>query len=248
MAERNFAEFARRLQMAAKNKGFRGAADIAAAANMNRITIGAYLRGERAASLEACVTLSKALDCSPSWLHSGKAGGEIDQVFRGARREEINRNLPKITRMPTTVDLPNASDAHNVHAFASRQIPLYSSALAGPDGAVTIGVDNMEQTESPTTLVSVPNAYAVRVSGESMEPRYFTGEIVYVHPTTPVKRGDFVVAQISENGHEGAIQGYVKRFVSIDDKQLVLEQLNPRKEMKFARNRVQSVHKIILGG
>lgn len=246
MATRNFEEFAKRLNMAAKKKGLRSPAEIADLTGMNRITLGSYMRGERAASLEACVTLGKALGVSPSWLHSGKEGHEIDRVFRGARREGINQPK-KITPDADLASLPNATDKTNVVLYAPRQIPLYSSALAGPDGAVTIG-EAMEMTDAPAALNTVTNAYSVRVSGESMEPRYFAGEIVYVHPSMPIKRGDFIIAQIAENGNEGAIQGYVKRFISIDDKMLVMEQLNPRKEMRIPRNRVQSVHKIILAG
>ncbi len=247
MAVRSFDEFARRLNMAAKKKGWNTPAEIASVTGMNRITLGSYMRGERAASLEACVTLGKALGVSPSWLHSGKEGGEIDRVFRGARREGVNHIAQKSAGEDETSSSPNASDKSNVAIYSPRQIPLYSSALAGPDGAVTIG-EAVEMTDAPAMLNSVKDAYSVRVSGESMEPRYFAGEIAYVHPTMPIKKGDFVIAQIAENGNEGAIQGFVKRFISINDDRLVLEQLNPRKEMKIARNRVKSVHKIVLAG
>ena len=104
----------------------------------------------------------------------------------------------------------------------------------------------MERIEAPSQLADVADAYAVRVVGESMEPRYFPGEIVYCHPNMPLRKGDFVVAQISENGNEGSLQGFVKRLVSIDDTKLVLAQYNPPKEMKFPRNRVHSVHKVVL--
>jgi phage repressor protein C with HTH and peptisase S24 domain len=250
MAVRNFEDFAKRLNLAAKRKGIKTPAEIANITGMNRITLGSYMRGERAASLEACITLAKALGCSPSWLHSGKEGGEVDRIFRGAQRESINHSTPNVRKNTGNGDPDpsgNASDRVSVALYSPRQIPLFSSALAGSDGAVTIG-EAMEMTDAPAILSSVKDAYAVRVSGESMEPRYYSGETAYVHPTMPVKRGDFVVAQIAENGNEGAIQGFVKRFISIDDKQLVLEQLNPRKEIKFTRNRVRFVHKIVLGG
>lgn len=81
-----------------------------------------------------------------------------------------------------------------------------------------------------------------------MEPRYFDGETIYVDPQKRVTRGDFVVAQI-QNPNEGSPPlAYIKRFVRRNDKELVLEQYNPAKEISFPHQAVVSVHYIVLGG
>ena len=76
-----------------------------------------------------------------------------------------------------------------------RHIPLYSSALPDPYGAIMMN-EAMEIIEAPPILRTVKDAYSVRVSGETMEPRYFSVEIVCVHPTMPIKHGDFIIAQM----------------------------------------------------
>jgi phage repressor protein C with HTH and peptisase S24 domain len=80
-----------------------------------------------------------------------------------------------------------------------------------------------------------------------MEPRYFAGEAVFVNPRLPVRRGDFVVAQIAVDDGEPP-HAYVKRFVARDARTLRLEQFNPKKTLAFPVARVISVHRIIMGG
>lgn len=264
MAIRNFDEFARRLNSAAKKAGYRTPADLANATGMNRITLGSYFRGERAASLEACIKLSAVLDVSPSWLHSGKESAEIDQLFRGAKREIVEPNADFITTSANKYSINNSispnknmgSNTHNVNFSIDapknnnsiRLIPLYSAALAGADGSISLSASMLEEIEAPAAVAAVPDAYAVRVVGESMEPRYFSGETIYIHPRMPVRRGDFVLVQVTEDGNPEAVMGYVKRLISVDDKKVVIEQLNPKKEISFPRTRVKSVHKIVLAG
>jgi phage repressor protein C with HTH and peptisase S24 domain len=239
-------EFAKRLNMAAKNKGLTTPAEICKITGQNRITVGSYMRGERLASIEACIALAKALDVSPMWLYSGKSGGDIDNLVRGQKRT-ADYSVNQDNKMTGNANLLIGSDYQQstTPIHSGRRIPLYSSALAGPGGSISIGATIMERIEAPSQLADVADAYAVRVAGESMEPRYFPGEIVYVHPTMTIRRGDFVVAQISENGAEGGIQAYVKRFVSIDDSKLVLEQYNPSKTIKFPRDNFMQTHRII---
>jgi phage repressor protein C with HTH and peptisase S24 domain len=81
-----------------------------------------------------------------------------------------------------------------------------------------------------------------------MIPRYEPGEVLHINPHKPVKRGDYIVAQLAE-GEGEAPSGYVKKFVSRSERELVLEQLNPpegeERLMRFPGDRVVSVHKVV---
>lgn len=126
-------------------------------------------------------------------------------------------------------------------------IPLYGSAVAGVDGEFELNGEELDRVIGPISLASVPEAYAVTVCGESMDPRYEDGETVFVNPTRRVKRGDYVVAQV-QTEESGMIKAYVKRFVSRNAEALVLAQLNPEKELRFEGNSVSAVHYILRGG
>ncbi|MDF1777359.1 MAG: helix-turn-helix transcriptional regulator [Rhizobiaceae bacterium] len=127
------------------------------------------------------------------------------------------------------------------------KLPVYGQAVGGIDGEFVMNGERLEDVFSPPSLSAVIGAYAVYVSGESMEPRYFDGEIVYVNPAKRVRRGDFVVAQIQSEEH-GSKLAYVKRFVRWNSTELVLSQYNPEKELRFQANHVVSVHLAVMGG
>lgn len=80
-----------------------------------------------------------------------------------------------------------------------------------------------------------------------MAPRYHSGEVVFVNPRLPVRRDDYVVAQIGADEGQPP-EAYVKRFHSLDARQLVLKQYNPEKTLRFNARRVDRVHRIIMGG
>jgi phage repressor protein C with HTH and peptisase S24 domain len=127
------------------------------------------------------------------------------------------------------------------------KIPVYGQAMGGKHGEFVLNGNKVADILAPTSLVNVPDAYAVYIAGDSMENRYFAGEVAYVHPGLPVRKGDFVVAQIADVEGSPPL-AYVKRFLSMDDRRLRLEQLNPRKIMEFPSKKVVSVHLILMAG
>jgi phage repressor protein C with HTH and peptisase S24 domain len=140
---------------------------------------------------------------------------------------------------------PNAEVSGEVQ-IATR-IPVYGQAVGGKDGEFILNGNQVADILAPPSLSRVPDAYAVYVVGDSMEPRYFAGEMVFVNPRLPISRGAFVVAQIAI-GDEDTPHAYVKRFVSSDSRRLRLEQYNPAKILEFPASSVVSVHRVIMGG
>lgn len=124
-------------------------------------------------------------------------------------------------------------------------IPVYGHAVGGKDGEFVLKGNQVSEVLAPPNLAHVPDAYAVYVVGDSMEPRYFAGETVFVNPRLPISRGSFVVAQISK-GEEAEPRAYVKRFVSQDAKRLRLEQYSPKKILEFPASAVVAIHRIIM--
>lgn len=64
--------FNARIWKAVRDAGLKGGADLARATNLNKVTCSSYLRGDRLASLEACMVIGKKLGCNPYWLYGGK--------------------------------------------------------------------------------------------------------------------------------------------------------------------------------
>ncbi len=161
---------------------------------------------------------------------------------RMACRPRALRNGPDgRARWPSTESVAKVLDATStgVDAFASlvtgspvlpharpstvRRIPLIGLAQAGSDGyfddggyPVGGGWDEISVPEVPD-----PNAYALEISGDSMEPVYRDGDVVIVAPTAPIRRGDRVVVR--------TLKGEVmaKQLVRQSARRVELASLNP---------------------
>jgi phage repressor protein C with HTH and peptisase S24 domain len=197
-------------------------------------------------SRENLSRVSLAFDVSLDWLEKGRgiapqANGHKLSENTGIALSGVN--APQIE--PASRARPNAS-ANKMPAGVWRQIPVYGQAVAGVDGEFLMNGDVMFYSPAPSSVGS-PNAYAVRVAGESMSPRYFDGELVYVDPDRMPRKGDFVVVQVTMNEHDPP-WGYVKQFVRRNTNELVLCQYNPAKELVFPNAAVVSVHVIVLAG
>src|SRR5579863_3722773 len=80
---------------------------------------------------------------------------------------------------------------------ATRAVPLIGFAEAGAggyfdDGGFPVG-EGWDEIAFPA--VSDEHAYALEVSGHSMEPAYRDGDVILVSPSAPIRRGDRVVVK-----------------------------------------------------
>lgn len=162
--------------------------------------------------------------------------------------EDALRGQDMATREPSPPPAPrNARIATSVELGRGSTVPLMGQGKAGHNGSFVFNGQRIADILAPPSLARVQGAYAVYVIGDCMSPRYEAGEVVFVDPNRPVARGHYVVAQIA--GEEGEPpDGYIKRFVSFDDKRLKLEQFKPSKFLSFPKALVVSVHRIIMGG
>lgn len=196
--------------------------------------------------------IAKALGLRPS---------AITDLLSGSRRLRASEipiiasylEISPAESLPTNKNLqytkPNATFGAPVDfPTAMEVIPVYGQALGGPDGCFVLNGSRVDEVLAPPTLRNVPDAYAVFVVGDSMEPRYRAGEIAYIHPHLPVRRGDYVVVQIKGAAEGDPPSGYIKEFISLNSEVLRLHQLNPSSDIQFAASEVVSVHKIILAG
>lgn len=179
----------------------------------------------------------------------------INKILKDRRKvsaEEVFA-IEKITGYPAPAGArpdnppPNATPPASLE-LGGLKVPLMGQGACGRDGRFEFNGQRIADILAPPALAGVKDAYAVYAVGESMLERYQPGEVVFVNPHRPVIKGHFVVAQIWGNHDGDPLGGYIKRFVSMDDKVLRLEQLNPKKILTFPRKKVFAIHRIIMGG
>jgi phage repressor protein C with HTH and peptisase S24 domain len=105
----------------------------------------------------------------------------------------------------------------------NRRIPLIGLAQAGgegyfDDGGYPVG-GGWDEISVPE--VGDPNAYALEIAGDSMDPVYRDGDVVIISPAAPVRRGDRVVVR-SQRGEVMA-----KELLRQSARRIELRSLNP---------------------
>jgi len=124
----------------------------------------------------------------------------------------------------------------------ARRIPLIGLAQAGgegffDDGGYPVG-GGWDEVGLPD--IADPNAYALEISGDSMEPVFRDGDMVIVSPAAPIRRGDRVVVRTA--GGEVMAKQLARRSA----KRIELLSLNPaHPDFVFDLDEVNWVHRIV---
>jgi len=124
----------------------------------------------------------------------------------------------------------------------ARRIPLIGFAQAGgegffDDGGFPVG-GGWDEVSLPE--IADPNAYALEISGDSMEPVYRDGDMVIVSPSAPIRRGDRVVVRTNKG------EVMAKQLARRSARRVELRSLNPaHPDYTFDLPEVAWVHRII---
>lgn len=100
-----------------------------------------------------------------------------------------------------------------------KAIPIVGRVQAGPDG--TIQIDDYAHSDGYMMwYASSPDAYALRIRGESMSPRYLPGEVVGVDPSIEVQSNDEAIVMLRDG------RRMIKRLLWCRDGQACFESVN----------------------
>jgi len=124
-------------------------------------------------------------------------------------------------------DIEQVSETLRYRQTASRPgVPVIGFAQAGgggffDDGGFPVGGG---WEEVPLPMGASENCYALKVSGNSMEPLYREGDVVIVDPHANVRRGDRVIAKTREG------EVLAKTLERRTSREIELKSLNPEHE------------------
>jgi SOS-response transcriptional repressor LexA len=131
---------------------------------------------------------------------------------------------------------PRFSDAPSTST--ARDLPVMGAVKGGSEGFYFNEGEPKEFVARPSGLDGVANAFALYVDGDSMEPRYFAGEILYVNPNRPITKSCFVAVELQDG------QGMIKQFVKRSDDTVMLRQFNPPKDIRLPTREVKRMYRI----
>lgn len=171
--------------------------------------------------------IAAALETTPEWLLGGDGAAPLSAPIQtDVRFGTTAPPLPNINDMPK--DLPVFGTAAGSHTRGAFQL------TAGP----------VEFVRRPPTLAGVKGAYSLYVEGTSMEPQFWQGELVIVHPHKPPRFGDAVVVQCQYE-EDSPVEATIGILAKRTEKIVGIEKHNPKAQIDLPRNSVIATHKIL---
>lgn len=161
---------------------------------------------------------------------AGTSQTTIDNIERGVTRRsryllDVLRALDiSIDHVDASVTKPNVTNVvREPFPDTSRQLPIYASAEGG-NGQMVTDFRPIDFMIAPEPLVNVTKAFGMYITGDSMEPRYYQGEVALIHPHRPPRPGDDVLLVRDEHGSSFCM---IKRLRGATSQLWRLTQFNP---------------------
>ncbi|MGX1786865.1 LexA family transcriptional regulator [Bosea sp. NPDC055332] len=182
-------------------------------------------------------------------LESGKAKSTSNwraiADFMGIPHEEFLASMPTISPaggVAKSVKLIQRADG----SFIGRVSGASDARTTTPDlsPVMATGDEPVDWAPTPPELQNVRGGYMIFAPDNAMEPRFFVGERISVHPGRPYTEGDFVVVALADGSR------IARRYVRSDPRKgdIVVSQFNPPQETTMQKGDITSVHRILLPG
>lgn len=138
---------------------------------------------------------------------SGVSQVTISHLISG--KSLSSRKLPEIAKAlgvsPTALTEPSGS----IELEDAKPIVNYYPLISHVEAGCFTDISEVKEMASyyPVTKVCSPQTFALRIKGDSMEPRFMEGDIIFVDPEQSYRSGDYVVARVRA-GNEATFKQY----------------------------------------
>jgi SOS-response transcriptional repressor LexA len=187
---------------------------LAERAETGRSQIVKLERGERRLTVDWMLRLARALNCEPKDLLPPEAG--------------------------PAPSAPSGPWATGPGGMPARDLPVCGAARGGANALFVDQGNALEHVFRPAQLDGVGNAFAVYAVGDSMEPKYQAGDLLFINPNLPPVKGCFVVVELGDH------EAYVKQFVRQSDDMLMLREFSPvMRDIPIEADRVKAIYRVV---
>lgn len=229
-----------RIKKLRKAKGMSQQALAEACGWASQSRIGNYEKGTRQPNLEDMEKLAKALDVTLPDLVAGRDRSEIGE-FPEHIQGRVKGEDAQVREWGRSSDRGQPLTS-NIGWAKEGTVPVVGTAQLGSNGF-------FEALDFPTGhgdgALSIysddPNAYGLRVVGDSMHPRIKNGEFVLVEPNKPFYAGDEVMVKTVDG------RAMIKEFIYLRDGMYRLDSVNAdHSPLHLHETEVDKIH--LVGG
>ncbi len=222
--------------------------------NPLHVKIGAALRTARKrrgmVGRQVADALKVSIGAIGNW-ESGANAVSSDKFFQIAQLLRVDAAALAKGELKYLGDSASLSDAEVVsepHRLRSNptDVELLGVAAGGDKdrGDFRFNGEIQGYVQRPPGIKDQPRVFALNIISDSMIPRYEPGEMVYAGGRDP-EVGDYVVIETFPEGDERVGKAFIKRLVKLTQTEIVTEQFNPPKEVRFDRYGIMRISRVI---
>lgn len=191
---------------------------------------------------DTLLRIAIALETDQAWLLGGSTDmGQPDFV---AQRPDGSLIAVQAKRFAGDASSSNVAPPPS-RAEMPLDVPVMGTAAGSHiGGAFKLEGGIVDYVRRPPALVGAKEIYGLYVEGTSMEPQYFPGDLIYVHPHRPARLGDIVVVQC-RNGEHAIDEASLGIYRKKTERSLVIGKRNPVADIEIPRERVVAIHRVL---
>ncbi|WP_170149843.1 XRE family transcriptional regulator [Rhodoplanes roseus] len=116
-------------------------------------------------------------------------------------------------------------------------------SVGGSDAFFYMG-DIQDLVKRPPGIRHARNVVALYVTGSSMEPRFRSGELIYIQDRMPAP-GDDVVVELHPEKDGDPPKSFLKELVKLTPRHILCKQHNPARAVEFDRAEVRKLWRVL---
>jgi len=183
-------------------------------------------RGERRLTVEWIMRLSKVLDCRPQ-----------DLLPRDEQDTVANQNLVQNGQAGQNGHNGEASEDYAAHAYSVMDLPVYGATDTFTSSVHKGAYGDM--TARPAVLQGASKAFAIYMADETMVPRYYAGEMLYVKPQVPVTVNAYALIELKSG------RSFVAQITGRTPEQITVRRFNPAAKNTISMTDVVSLSRVV---
>jgi phage repressor protein C with HTH and peptisase S24 domain len=238
---------AQRLRWARQAAGYPNAASFARAAAISEVTYRAYENGTRNLPEGAARELAQKLGINWIWLFTGEGEPRLQRKGRAGESAPVSP-FPPAPSAGAEVDLATGMPVRGIGAF-KRDVPVRGTVVGGADGDFTFNGDVVDLVRRPPGLAGASSVFALYVHGDSMSPRFESGDLVFVNPARPPTPGCDVIVEMVGSTPEASGPCYIKRLLRRTADKVVLRQFNPppgeKQDFELDQKKIRNLWRVL---
>lgn len=192
------------------------------------------------------------------------AGLEVDKlnkVLAGRRRLQIAENAAIeafFRELDATPAAPGLAEerlpAPNLRAAPlpprpdrQNKVPLLGSGQAGPDGVFELNNgEPIDYVDRPPGLAGRARIYCIYVDGDSMDPVYQHGDLLFVDAARKPFPGRDAVVELNPESDGAPARAFIKRIVKLAPDYVELFEFKPKERtFRLARAKIRNLHLVL---